>query len=200
MHKRHILSYLKPPSESDIIAIGVVMAVAECGGPTIPLRMGRVDATGPGPTGVPRPEQDLGTHTESFRKQGFTKTEMISLVACGHTFGGVRSPDFPEVVATPADGSQLLLDFDTTPKFDNAVQVIVVFMNEIHPANIFCANSVTEYLKGTTQNPLAVNSNQTILSDFRIFSSDKNATMKRSAFQKLITIDTFLILYQLCFS
>lgn len=107
--------------ESDVIAISVVMAVAECGGPIIPFRMGRIDAAVPGPTGVPRPEQDLGTHTESFRKQGFTKSEMISLVACGHTFGGVRSPDFSEIVPPPADGYQLLLDFDQTPTFHNAV-------------------------------------------------------------------------------
>jgi hypothetical protein len=38
---------------------------------------------------------------------------------------------------------------------------------------------VTEYLAGTTKNPLVVNSNQTVLSDLRIFSSDNNVTMNR---------------------
>ncbi|KAF4616395.1 hypothetical protein D9613_008672 [Agrocybe pediades] len=148
-------------SKSDVEAVGVVLSVAECGGPTIPFRMGRIDATGPGPQGVPKPEQDIATHIESFRKQGFTQSEMISLVACGHTFGGVRSPDFPEIVPPPADGSELISNFDTTPKFDNLV--------------------VTQYLDSTTQNPLAVNSNKTVISDFRVFSSDKNVTMKRLA-------------------
>lgn len=108
-------------SESDIIAIGVVLAVAECNGPTIPFRMGRVDALGPGSPGVPTPDQSLASHIESFRRQGFTQSEMIALVACGHSFGGVRSPDFPEIVPSAADDSQILIPFDTTPAVDNAV-------------------------------------------------------------------------------
>ncbi|KIM42111.1 hypothetical protein M413DRAFT_70963 [Hebeloma cylindrosporum] len=145
-------------SRSDIIAIGTVVAVAECGGPTIPLRMGRVDALVAGPAGVPEPQQDLASHTASFRRQGFTQSEMIGLVACGHTFGGVRTPDFPDIVPATADGSQLVVTFDSTPKFDNAI--------------------VTEYLAGTTKNPLVVHPNRTVTSDLRIFSSDNNVTMK----------------------
>lgn len=60
--------------------MGVVHAVAGNGGPLIPFRAGRVDATGPGPAGVPQPHEDLATHTESFRKQGFNRSEMIELV------------------------------------------------------------------------------------------------------------------------
>jgi catalase (peroxidase I) len=107
--------------ESDIIGIGTVLAVAECGGPSIPFRMGRVDAVVAGPPGVPEPQQDLATHTEIFRQQGFTPPEMIGLVACGHTLGGVRSPDFPGIVPVPADGSRLIETFDPTPAFDNSV-------------------------------------------------------------------------------
>jgi catalase (peroxidase I) len=107
--------------ESDIIGIGTVLAVAECGGPSIPFRMGRVDAIVAGPPGVPEPQQDLATHTEIFRQQGFTSSEMIGLVACGHTLGGVRFPDFPGIVPAPADGAQLIETFDTTPAFDNSV-------------------------------------------------------------------------------
>lgn len=39
--------------------------------------------------------------------------------------------------------------------------------------------SVTQYLDGTTQNPLVVASNKTMTSDLRVFSSDSNVTMHR---------------------
>ncbi|KAF8193457.1 heme peroxidase [Pholiota molesta] len=99
---------------------------------------GRKDATGPRMPGVPEPNQTLATHVEKFRLQGFNATEMIQLVACGHTIGGVQSVDFPEVVkANASDPSAVVLaDFDTTPQFDITI--------------------VTEYLDGTTQNPLVV--------------------------------------------
>lgn len=75
---------------ADIIALGAVFAVAGCGGPLIPFSAGRVDATRAGPPTVPEPQQDLASHQASFRRQGFNETEMIALVACGHTLGGVR--------------------------------------------------------------------------------------------------------------
>jgi hypothetical protein len=52
------------------------------GGPRIAYRGGRVDATGPGPVGVPEPHQSLDEHVASFARQGFTLEEMIGLVAC----------------------------------------------------------------------------------------------------------------------
>ncbi|KAJ3839306.1 hypothetical protein F5878DRAFT_616892, partial [Lentinula raphanica] len=88
---------------------------------------------------------------------------MISLVACGHTLGGVRQVDFPLVVVDPED---VLQTFDSTIEFDNAV--------------------VSEYLQNTTQNVLVVGPNVTTRSDFRIFSSAGNATM-----QSLLSSDTF---------
>lgn len=39
--------------------------------------------------------------------------------------------------------------------------------------------SVTQYLDGTTQNPLVVDANKTMVSDLRIFSLDSNDTMRR---------------------
>ncbi|KAJ3720911.1 heme peroxidase [Lentinula raphanica] len=148
---------------ADTIALGAVLAVAGCGGPLIPFSAGRIDATEAGPATVPEPQQDLASHTEAFRRQGFTPTEMISLVACGHTLGGVRQVDFPLVVTDPED---VLQTFDTTINFDNAV--------------------VSEYLQNTTQNILVVGPNVTTRSDFRIFSSDGNVTM-----QSLLSSDTF---------
>ncbi|KAJ3794688.1 heme peroxidase [Lentinula aff. detonsa] len=151
------------PLVADVIALAAVFAVAGCGGPLIPFSAGRVDATEAGPATVPEPQQDLASHTEAFRRQGFTPTEMIGLVACGHTLGGVRQVDFPLVVT---DTEDVLQTFDTTTNFDNAV--------------------VSEYLQNTTENILVVGPNVTTRSDFRIFSSDGNVTM-----QSFLASDTF---------
>ncbi|KAJ3906338.1 heme peroxidase [Lentinula edodes] len=148
---------------ADTIALGAVFAVAGCGGPLIPFSAGRVDATEPGPETVPEPQQDLASHTEAFRRQGFSPTEMIGLVACGHTLGGVRQVDFPLIVT---DTEDVVQSFDTTINFDNAV--------------------VSEYLQNTTQNILVVGPNVTTRSDFRIFASDGNVTM-----QSFLSSDTF---------
>jgi len=102
--------------------MGVVWSVAACGGAPIPFRGGRIDALSAGPPGVPVPEEDLATHTEKFRLQGFNKEEMIALVACGHTLGGVKSSDFPDIVQPTLDqGGDAFGFFDGTHKFDHAV-------------------------------------------------------------------------------
>jgi len=107
---------------ADIIALGGVFAVATCGGPIVPFRGGRVDAWAAGGFGTPEPQQDLDTLKESFRKQGFSDTEMITLTACGHTVGGVRDADFPMLVsASTTPGQPHIIDFDTTTQFDNKV-------------------------------------------------------------------------------
>ncbi|KAL0575765.1 hypothetical protein V5O48_006208 [Marasmius crinis-equi] len=107
-------------SLADAIALGTVLGVASCGGPFIPFRGGRVDATSAGPATVPEPQQDLASHTESFRRQGFTQSEMIGLVACGHSLGGVRRDDFPEIIQESIEGTNVAL-FDGTQGFDNTV-------------------------------------------------------------------------------
>lgn len=104
---------------ADTIALGVVLGVAACGGPIIPYSAGRVDATGPSPVTVPQPQQDLATHTELFRRQGFNSTEMIALVSCGHTIGGVRQVDFPQIFS----GSQLAAFDSTLFSYDNTMYV-----------------------------------------------------------------------------
>lgn len=87
-------------SMADLIAMGALFAVGGCSGGkvVIPFRGGRIDATGPGSMGVPKPEESLDSHVAAFERQGFTKDEMIGLVACGHTLGGVHGVDFPEIV------------------------------------------------------------------------------------------------------
>ncbi|KAF7357079.1 Peroxidase [Mycena sanguinolenta] len=149
---------------ADVIAMGAINAVIGCGGPVIPFKGGRIDATEAGPATVPEPQQDLASHIASFQAQGFNETEMIALVACGHSLGGVRQVDFP-LIATE-DAPTGIQTFASTVGFDNTV--------------------VTEYLDGTTENVLVVGSNITTRSDFRIFSIDGNATM-----QSLASPETF---------
>lgn len=90
------------------------------------FRGGRVDALSADIPGVPEPDQDLATHTAMFQQQGFSAEEMIGLIACGHTIGGVRSSDHPEIVAPGADANVTNFElFDSTPRlFDSAVYVL----------------------------------------------------------------------------
>ncbi|KAJ7207100.1 L-ascorbate oxidase [Mycena pura] len=145
-------------SRADVIAIAAVWSVATCGGPIIPLRGGRIDANVAGPYGVPNASDPIESLTSNFAKQGFNVSEMIQLVACGHTLGGVRSTDFPTVVPPAADPTKAVFDlFDNTQQFDNVI--------------------VTQYLQSTTLDPLVV-MNQSMASDLRVFGSDGNVTMR----------------------
>ncbi|KXJ88031.1 heme peroxidase [Microdochium bolleyi] len=149
---------------ADLIALGVVVAADRCGGPKIEFRAGRVDAAAAGAWGVPKPDQDLATHTASFARQGFSKADMIALVACGHTLGGVHHEDFPQVVGDPDANPGNVTQFEgggSAAVFDNHV--------------------VTDYLDGTTQNPLVVSHNDTFNSDKRVFSADANTTVRALA-------------------
>ncbi|KAJ7785509.1 heme peroxidase [Mycena olivaceomarginata] len=151
-------------SVADALALGTIIAVESCGGPKIAFRGGRIDATQPNAPGVPEPQQDISSHIASFARQGFTQDEMIGLVACGHTFGGVQHALFPDIVPDLNDTQ----NFDSVTHFDST-------------NSHFDNNVATEYISGTTQNPLVVGSNATTNSDARIFGSDGNATMRSFA-------------------
>lgn len=141
---------------ADLIAAGVRASVRSCGGPVVPLRVGRVDATEAGAQGVPQPQNSVVTFRQQFDRMGFSPSEMIQLVACGHSLGSVHSTEFPQIV--PADVGQK--PFDTTrAQFDNKV--------------------VTEYVSGNTANPLVVGAAVAVNrhSDFKVFSSDGNVTI-----------------------
>ena len=73
---------------ADLVALGLVISVGACGGPYVPLRGGRIDATGPGPLDAFDPETPLNTTLSTFAQAGFTQEEAITLTACGHTMGG----------------------------------------------------------------------------------------------------------------
>lgn len=150
-------------SLADLIALGTVLSVRICSGPSVPMRVGRVDATSAGPFGVPEPQQDLASHTASFAKQGFNVSEMIGLVACGHTIGGVHETEFPTVVTgliNSDNNTSGMQHFDDSfSKFDNHIAVQWV-------------NS------STSDDALATGFNTTMDSDARIFAADNNATMR----------------------
>ncbi|KAJ6482918.1 heme peroxidase [Mycena vitilis] len=151
-------------SVADMIALGAVTAIENCGGPEIAFRGGRVDALKPNAPGVPEPQDALASHIASFARQGFTQTEMIGLVACGHTFGGVQHDTFPNIVPELNDpnNTKSVAHFDSTfATFDNTI--------------------ASEYISGATQNPLVVGLNDTTNSDQRIFGSDGNVTMRSFA-------------------
>ncbi|KAF7342268.1 Peroxidase [Mycena venus] len=150
-------------SIADALAVGAILAIENCAGPEIAFRGGRVDAAEPNLPGVPEPQQDLDSHIASFARQGFTQTEMIGLVAyiLSAEFSIRRSPILCPELNDPSN-TQSVAHFDTTnTHFDNRV--------------------ATEYIAGTTQNPLVVGLNQTTNSDKRIFGSDGNATMRSFA-------------------
>ncbi|KAJ6452147.1 heme peroxidase [Mycena vitilis] len=148
-------------SLADALAIGAITAIENCGGPDIPFRAGRIDAAAPNPPGVPQPQDALQAHTAAFKRQGFEKEEMISLVACGHSFGGVQHAPFPSIVPEMNDPNNT----DSVAHFDSS---FVRFDN----------NVAKEYIAGTTTNPLVVGRNATTNSDARIFGSDGNVTMR----------------------
>ncbi|KAK3501694.1 heme peroxidase [Neurospora crassa] len=151
--------YSSQSSMADLIAAGVYASVRSCGGPVVPLRLGRKDATSSGSTGVPQPQNSAETFRQQFDRMGFSTEEMIQVTACGHTLGGVHSEEFPEIVpsGTGTNGQKPLDATDAT--FDNKV--------------------VTEYISGTTQNPLVVGPAVAVNrhSDFKVFNIDGNATM-----------------------
>lgn len=167
-------------SMSDLLALAVYVAVANCNGPRIAFRAGRVDATQAGTleADLPMPEQDLAVHKAMFARAGFDTADMIALVACGHTLGGVHGEAFPAIAGPalrPTGNPPVLLEsavahFDKSPHvFDNA--------------------PVLEFLQRTSASPLVIhNDNNTtttttsFASDARIFAADaSNATLRTLA-------------------
>lgn len=146
-------------SMADIIALGMYTAVRSCGGPVVPIKTGRIDATDAGASGVPLPQNSLFTLQNQFARTGFNATEMIAVTACGHTLGGVHAEDFPDIVPSGTGGDSFP-KFDTTTKFDNQVAV--------------------EWVGGKTADPLSVGPSVSNgrNSDARVFASDNNVTMK----------------------
>lgn len=151
-------------SMADLVALSVVLSVGNCGGPQVPLRGGRIDATTDGAFGVPEPETDLTETLAEFASAGFNAVDSIGLTACGHSLGRVHHGGFPQVVpasAVTANNTAGGVNLDSTPaEFDVVV--------------------VREYLGGNGQRggPLVTSDNVTVRSDLRLYESDGNATMR----------------------
>jgi hypothetical protein len=126
----------------------------------VPYYHGRIDASGGAPEGsLPKPEQTTERHKEIFAKMGFSTAEMIGLVACGHTLGGVHSNIHPDLATVPHASFD-----DTLAEFDNHIAV--------------------QHMNGSNANPLGEAYDPAApgrSSDSRIFASDGNATIKSYA-------------------
>ena len=149
-------------SMADIIALGLVTAVRSCSGPAVAFKAGRIDATEAGPVGVPLPQNSLFTFQNQFARMGFDSTQMIQVIACGHTLGGVHASNFPSIVP-PGTSPDNVKHFDSTTKFDEKI--------------------ASEYAAGKSTDPLvsgpATASGRD--SDYRVFNSDGNVTITAMA-------------------
>ncbi len=150
---------------SDLIALGVVTAVGNCGGPLISMKTGRIDATVAGPSGVPEPETAIQPTLNQFANAGFNNGDTIALTACGHSMGGVHRNSFPQVVPASAIGPN---NADGRVAFDETVAA-------------FDIGTVNDYVHGTGAKggPLVTTTNVTVQSDLRLYSADGNATIKQ---------------------
>ena len=150
-------------SMADIIAAGVYTAVRACGGPIVPIRAGRIDATAAGPPGVPLPQNSLFTFQSQFQRIGFSTAEMIAVTACGHTIGGVHASNFPDIVPVGSAPPDDVVHFDSTTVFDEKI--------------------ASEYVAGKTTDPLSVGACAKVnkCSDVRVFSADNNVTITAMA-------------------
>ncbi|CAL9123353.1 unnamed protein product [Musa acuminata var. zebrina] len=81
-------------SWADLIAVAGAEAVSLCGGPVIPVQLGRLDARTPDPQGkLPQETLDASGLKKCFLKKGFSTQELVALSGA-HTIGnkGFGSP------------------------------------------------------------------------------------------------------------
>jgi Peroxidase len=145
-------------SMSDLIALSVYTSVRGCGGPVVPIRTGRIDATATGPLPdvfLPQPQNSFFTFVSQFQRIGFNTSQMIAVTACGHTLGQVHSSTFPQIATA---GPKPL---DLTPA-------------------VFDEKVASEYLAGTTPDLLVVGPSG-FDSDLRVFAGDGNVTIQSMA-------------------
>jgi hypothetical protein len=155
--------YNSRATASDLLALSVYTATRSCGGPIVPIRAGRIDATEAGDIGVPEPQDPTETFENQFLRVGFNSSDMIISTACGHTLGGVHAEDFPTIVLDGLTPNNLALFDETGDVFDNKV--------------------VVDYLADNTTNPLVVGNSvdNGRNSDGRVYAVDGNVTMQTLA-------------------
>ncbi|GAV80767.1 peroxidase domain-containing protein [Cephalotus follicularis] len=78
---------LKPVSWADMIAVAGAEAVSVCGGPLIPVRLGRLDLMEPDAEGkLPQESLDASGLKQCFQKKGFSTQQLVALSGA-HTLG-----------------------------------------------------------------------------------------------------------------
>ncbi|KAL6661798.1 hypothetical protein ACP70R_001182 [Stipagrostis hirtigluma subsp. patula] len=81
-------SSVQKVSWADLIAVAGAEAVALCGGPEIPVRLGRLDSSTADPAGkLPEETLDATALKKLFSQKGFSTQEMVVLSGA-HTIGG----------------------------------------------------------------------------------------------------------------
>ncbi|KAF8626946.1 hypothetical protein AX15_004624, partial [Amanita polypyramis BW_CC] len=140
---------------ADLLTAAAYFALRKCGGPAVDVRAGRVDAQAAGPFGAPDPTETFHVHRMKFERANRTQSQMIKMIACGHSIGGVHGNDFPFVTLDSAP--------DFTSHFDSTF-------------NVYDNHVALDFISANTSNPLASGPLMS-RSDFRIFSSDGNATI-----------------------
>lgn len=150
--------YSTEASMSDLLSLAVYTAVRGCGGPSIPVRTGRKDAHAAGALGVPKVEGTQQDFKRDFTRMGFTTQEMVKLVACGHSLGGVHSAQFPQIVANGTQPNNVQ-NFDRTPAvYDNSVAI--------------------DFVKNNSVNPLVIGPERTN-SDTKVYTADGGVTIRQ---------------------
>ncbi|GFZ16704.1 ascorbate peroxidase 6 [Actinidia rufa] len=72
---------------NDMIAVAGAEAVAVCGGPNIPVQLGRIDSMVPDPEGkLPQESLDASGLKQCFQRKGFSTQELVALSGA-HTLG-----------------------------------------------------------------------------------------------------------------
>lgn len=146
-------------SMADLIALGVYSSVRGCGGPLVAIRGGRIDAKAAGPNPdifLPLPQNSAYTFEAQFQRIGFSTTQMIAVVACGHTLGQVHASTFPQIAT---HGTAPL---DSTP-------------------TVFDQENAAQYVAGTSTDVMVVGTNSGFNSDLRVFEADNNVTITSMA-------------------
>ncbi|XP_073111141.1 putative L-ascorbate peroxidase 6 isoform X10 [Elaeis guineensis] len=81
------IDQIQQVSWADLIAVAGAVAILLCGGPEIPVRLGRLDARMPDPQGkLPRESFDASSLKRCFLEKGFSTQELVALSGA-HTIG-----------------------------------------------------------------------------------------------------------------
>ncbi|XP_058222068.1 putative L-ascorbate peroxidase 6 isoform X2 [Rhododendron vialii] len=85
--KAEVDMMIQPVSWADMIAVAGAEAVSVCGGPNIPLQLGRIDSMVPDPEGkLPQESLDASGLKRCFQRKGFSTQELVALSGA-HTLG-----------------------------------------------------------------------------------------------------------------